>query len=151
MRRRNRDLVLFNLSALDVLATATGVFVLLAVLLMPYFRKTLDAQAAILDVQASIELEKNGISANVISMPNPGRFLEQDESWQETVLPSGVRARVAVEAGVSHYWHPFVGATGKIIGVDRFGASAPGEVLFDHYGLTAGHVAKAVQAVTQQN
>jgi len=55
MKRRNRDLVLFNLSALDVLATATGVFVLLAVLLMPYFRKTLEAQAALLDVQVSIE------------------------------------------------------------------------------------------------
>lgn len=55
MRRRNRDLVLFNLSALDVLATATGVFVLLAVLLMPYFRKTLDAHAEIADVRASIE------------------------------------------------------------------------------------------------
>jgi nucleoid-associated protein YgaU len=55
MKRRNRDLVLFNLSALDVLATATGVFVLLAVLLMPYFRKTLDAHAEIADVRASIE------------------------------------------------------------------------------------------------
>ena len=54
MKRRNRDLVLFNLSALDVLATATGVFVLLAVLLMPYFRKTLEANAEIADVQASV-------------------------------------------------------------------------------------------------
>jgi hypothetical protein len=58
MKRRNRDLVLFNLSALDVLATATGVFVLLAVLLMPYFRKTLEAHAEIADVRASVaELE----------------------------------------------------------------------------------------------
>ena len=55
MKRRNRDLVLFNLSALDVLATATGVFVLLAVLLMPYFRKTLDAHAELADVRASAE------------------------------------------------------------------------------------------------
>ena len=55
MRRRNRDLVLFNLSALDVLATATGVFVLLAVLLMPYFRKTLEANAELADVRASVE------------------------------------------------------------------------------------------------
>jgi Tfp pilus assembly major pilin PilA len=55
MKRRNRDLVLFNLSALDVLATATGVFVLLAVLLMPYFRKTLEAHAALVDANASIE------------------------------------------------------------------------------------------------
>ena len=54
MKRRNRDLVLFNLSALDVLATATGVFVLLAVLLMPYFRKTLEAHAEIADVRASV-------------------------------------------------------------------------------------------------
>ena len=55
MKRRNRDLVLFNLSALDVLATATGVFVLLAVLLMPYFRKTLEAHAELADVRASVE------------------------------------------------------------------------------------------------
>jgi hypothetical protein len=55
MKRRNRDLVLFNLSALDVLATATGVFVLLAVLMMPYFRKTLEAHAELADVRASVE------------------------------------------------------------------------------------------------
>ncbi|NND44168.1 MAG: transketolase [Xanthomonadales bacterium] len=102
-------------------------------------------------VEAALALEKDGIRANVISMPNPGRFMQQDQAWRDAVLPPGVEARVAVEAGVSHYWHPFVGARGRIIGVDRFGASAPGAALFEHYGLTAGEIVKAVRSVTQQN
>jgi transketolase len=84
-------------------------------------------------------------------MPNPGRFAQQDRAWREMVLPPSVRARVAVEAGVSHYWHPFVGERGRIIGIDRFGASAPGKALFKHYGLTVDHVIKAVQAVIESN
>jgi transketolase len=61
------------------------------------------------------------------------------------VLPSAVTARVAVEAGVTHCWHKYVGPRGRIIGLDRFGESAPGGVLFKHFGFTADHVAKAVE------
>jgi len=104
-----------------------------------------------LAVAAAEALEKQGICAKVISMPNPGRFAQQDRAWREMVLPPSVRARVAVEAGVSHYWHPFVGERGRIIGIDRFGASAPGKALFKHYGLTVDHVIKAVQAVIESN
>jgi transketolase len=59
------------------------------------------------------------------------------------VLPPDVKARVAVEAGVPLYWTPFVGESGRIIGIDRFGASAPGEVIFEQYGLTAENVRRA--------
>ena len=100
-----------------------------------------------LGMQAADALSKEGIAVRVVSMPNPERFLDQDTDWQDAVLPPQVQARVAVEAGVSHYWHRFVGDAGKIIGVDRFGASAPGKVMFEHYGLTAGHVADAVRSL----
>jgi len=104
-----------------------------------------------LAMEAASALETQGIGANVVSMPNPERFLQQDRTWRESVLPEQVRARVAVEAGVSRYWHAFVGDRGRIIGVDRFGASAPGGQLFEHYGLTVEHVIQAVRAVIGSN
>jgi transketolase len=78
-------------------------------------------------------------------MPNPNLFLQQDEAYRESVLPSAIKARVAVEAGVSACWPAFVGDRGRVIGVDRFGASAPGKALFEHYGLTVENVSQAVR------
>jgi transketolase len=100
-----------------------------------------------LAMSAADQLGGEGVDVRVVSMPNPGRFMAQDEIWRESVLPSSVRARVAVEAGVSACWHSFVGDQGKIIGVDRFGASAPAPQLFEHYGLTVDNVIAAVRAV----
>jgi transketolase len=94
---------------------------------------------------AAAELSSGNVRVNVVSMPNPGLFLQQDRSWQDRVLPPGVSARVAVEAGVTDGWYRFVGSQGKVIGIDRFGASAPGNQLFEHYGLTAENVARAVR------
>ena len=85
------------------------------------------------------------IVSAVVSMPNPGLFLQQDAAYRETVLPRAVRARVAVEAGVSDCWAGIVGDGGKVIGVDRFGASAPAKALFEHYGLTVENVSGAVR------
>ena len=96
---------------------------------------------------AAESLQEQAVDVRVVSMPNPGRFLAQEESWRESVLPSDLKARVAVEAGVSAYWYRFVGNRGRIIGVDRFGASAPGEQLFEHYGLTVKNVKASVLAV----
>jgi transketolase len=90
-------------------------------------------------------LAGQNIGVRVVSMPNPGLFLRQDEKYRESVLPKAHKARVAVEAGVSHYWHPFVGDQGVILGVDSFGASAPGKILFEHYGLTVENVSQAVR------
>jgi len=98
-----------------------------------------------LAVNAADALAAQGIGVRVVSMPNPGLFLRQDTAYRESVLPGSVRARVAVEAGVSHYWHPFVGDQGQIVGVDRFGASAPAKVLFEFYGLTVEKVSEAVR------
>jgi len=94
---------------------------------------------------AADELSTQDINVRVVSMPNPGRFMAQERTYRESVLPSDCRARVAVEAGVGHYWYPFVGDHGRIISVDRFGASAPASELFDYFGLTTEAVSKAVQ------
>jgi len=81
----------------------------------------------------------------VVSMPNPGLFQQQERAYRDAVLPPDVRARVAVEAGVSACWAGLVGDHGRVIGVDRFGASAPASELFEHYGLTVENVSRAVR------
>jgi transketolase len=98
-----------------------------------------------LAVAAADQLSSSGINVNVVSMPNPGLFLRQDDAYRESVLPRGIRARVAVEAGVSSCWSGFVGDYGRLIGVDRFGASAPAGELFEQYGLTIESVSQAVR------
>jgi len=98
-----------------------------------------------LAMEAARALESANVDVRVVSMPNPGLFLEQDRSYRDSVLPPAVRARVAVEAGVSGYWAGFVGDSGKVIGVDQFGASAPAKALFEHYGLTVENVSRAVR------
>jgi transketolase len=102
-----------------------------------------------LAMKAAAELRGAGRDVRVVSMPNPGRFLAQDHDYRESVLPSEVKARVAVEAGVSNYWHAFVGDGGAILGIDRFGASAPGGQLFEFYGLTVDKLVSAVNAVLE--
>jgi len=98
-----------------------------------------------LAVAAARDLALEQINVRVVSMPNPGRFMAQELDYRESVLPSDCRARVAVEAGVGQYWHSFVGDRGQVIGVDRFGASAPAAALFEYYGLTVANVINAVR------
>jgi transketolase len=98
-----------------------------------------------LAVAAAKELLSQGVSVNVVSMPNPGLFLQQDESYRDSVLPRQLTARVVVEAGVTPGWAAFAGNRGRVIGVDRFGASAPADQLFKEYGLTVENVSQAVR------
>jgi len=100
-----------------------------------------------LAMEAAEQLAGDGRKVRVVSMPNPGRFLEQDEAYRESVLPATIKARVAIEAGVTCYWWPFVGERGKVIGMDTFGASAPAEDLFKEYGFTTEAVVSAVREV----
>ena len=79
-------------------------------------------------------------------MPCAERFLKQDASYQERVLPVSVRHRVAIEAGATGYWYRFVGLDGHVIGMDRFGASAPAEDVFNEVGIT---IEKAIQCIHQ--
>ena len=104
-----------------------------------------------LAVQAHQKLLEQGIPARLVSLPSWELFDAQPREYRDTVLPPGVRARLAVEAGSSHGWHRYVGDGGEVIGVDRFGASAPGEVVMREYGFTVDHVcARAIALLEQQ-
>jgi transketolase len=85
-----------------------------------------------------------GLATRVVSMPAPQLFAQQDEAWRRHLLPPGGR-RVSIEAGVTEYWRAIVGERGLAIGVDRYGESAPAEVLAGHFGLTGEAVAKRVR------
>jgi len=98
-----------------------------------------------LAMDAAASLETKGKKIRVVSMPSTDVFDGQDEAYRESVLPSSVRARVAVEAGVSDYWRKYVGLDGKVVGIDRFGESAPAKELFKYFGFTTENVVKAVE------
>ncbi|MGW4423707.1 transketolase [Streptosporangium sp. NPDC004631] len=102
------------------------------------------------EVQLAVEarrlLEEEGIPTRVVSMPCVEWFHAQDAAYRQTVLPSAVRARVAVEAGIALGWREFVGDDGEVVSLEHFGASAPYQTLFDQFGLTAERVATAARA-----
>jgi transketolase len=91
---------------------------------------------------AAAELDADGIKVRVVSMPSTDQFDAQSDEYRESVLPAGVTSRVAVEAGVTEGWWRYVGTQGRVIGLDRFGASAPAEELFEHFGFTVANVLK---------
>ena len=96
-------------------------------------------------VAAAAALAAEGIAVRVVSMPCAEVFEAQDARYRETVLPAAVGKRVAVEAGVTAGWYRYVGSEGRVIGLDRFGESAPADELFKKFGFTAEHVKAAVQ------
>lgn len=100
--------------------------------------------AIALDAQA--QLAKEGIAVRVVSMPSTDVFDKQDAAWKQSVLPKGL-PRVAVEAGVTAFWHKYVGLEGAVVGIDRYGESAPAGALFKFFGLTADKVAETVKQV----
>lgn len=98
-----------------------------------------------LAVKAAAESSKK---VRVVSMPNTNAFDAQDAAYKESVLPAAVTARVAVEAAVSDAWYKYVGLNGKVIGMDRFGESAPAGQLFEEFGFTVANVAAAIDEVS---
>ena len=100
-----------------------------------------------LAVAAAKELTAKGRKIRVVSMPSTDCFDSQSEAYREAVLPNAVQARVVIEAGVTGGWYKYVGCRGKIIGLDRFGESAPAEQLFPYFGFTVDKVIKAVEEV----
>lgn len=103
-----------------------------------------------LALAARTALAAQGVHARVVSMPCWDQFAAEGRAYQDEVLPPAITARVAVEAGVTFGWERWIGTTGVAIGVNRFGASAPGEVLYDRYGLTSAAVADAVKRLVQR-
>ena len=98
-------------------------------------------------VEARKKLEKYGVKARVVSMPSWELFAAQDQSYREAVLPKKIKARVTVEAGSPLGWYRWAGDEGAVIGLERFGASAPGEQVLQHLGFTAEHVTSAALRV----
>jgi len=96
-------------------------------------------------VEASEILAQKGVAVRVISMPSTDVFDAQDQAYKQSVLPATIKARVSVEAGVTDYWYKYIGGHGRAIGVDSFGLSAPYEQVYEYFGLTAQHVARAVE------
>jgi transketolase len=97
-----------------------------------------------LALEARELLAQQGIGVRIVSMPSQELFDAQPVSYQESVLPPPVTARLAIEAGVSHGWEKYVGPKGDVLGLDRFGASAPYQVLMEKFGFTAQAVAERV-------
>ena len=95
---------------------------------------------------AQEQLAGQGIAVRVVSMPSTDVFDRQDADWKRAVLPPGL-PRVAVEAGTTALWHKYVGLEGAVVGIDRYGESAPAGALFKFFGLTADKVAEAVKQV----
>ena len=99
-----------------------------------------------LAVKAAAELAGKGIAARVVSMPSSDVFDRQDAAYKASVLPKGL-PRVAIEAGVTAFWHKYVGLEGAVVGIDSFGESAPAGALFKHFGFTVENVVAKVNAV----
>ncbi|MSQ39578.1 MAG: transketolase [Chloroflexi bacterium] len=100
-----------------------------------------------LAVAAAEQLEAVGTPTRVVSMPCPELFGEQDAAYRESVLPAALRARVAIEAGVSLGWDRWSGTDGAIIAMDRFGASAPAPTLFKEFGFTPERIVEIAKGV----
>ena len=91
--------------------------------------------------------EKLGDKVRVVSMPSTDVFERQDAAYREAVLPKACRKRVAVEAGVTGFWRQYVGLDGAVVGIDSFGASAPADALFPHFGITVERLIEVSNAL----
>lgn len=112
----------------DILLIATGSEVHLAVL-------------------AARQLNEEGHAAQVVSMPSTDTFLSQDSAYQESVLPVNVKTRIVVEAGSPDYWYRWVGMKGKVIGIDRYGESAPGAIVLEALGITVDRIVSEAKSL----
>jgi transketolase len=102
-----------------------------------------------LAVAAAQRLAADGLGVRVVSMPSTDVFLDQDQAYRDSVLPPDCRARVAVEAAHPDYWYRFVGIDGVVVGIDRFGLSAPGPQAMAELGMTVDNVMGAARATIQ--
>ncbi len=101
-------------------------------------------------VQAGEKLVEQGVSLRLVSFPSWELFRQQDADYQDQVLPAEITRRIVVEAGISQGWLEWVGAEGKIISVDQYGASAPAEIIFQKYGLTVENVIKVAEELLRR-
>ena len=93
-----------------------------------------------LAVKAAEVLSAEGKKVRVVSMPSTNRFDKQDAAYRESVLPTAVTKRVAIEAGIADFWYKYVGFEGRVVGMNSFGESAPADQLFKLFGFTVDNV-----------
>jgi transketolase len=98
-----------------------------------------------LAVDAAKDLDAQGKGVRVVSMPNWHAFDQQSDEYKESVIPSSITKRVAIEMASSLGWHKYVGTEGKVIGIDTFGASAPGDLVVEKYGFTKENILNQIQ------
>jgi transketolase len=103
-----------------------------------------------LTLAAREELTRQGLAARMVSMPSWELFEEQPQSYKDEVLPPNVTARLAVEAGVPQGWWRYVGDAGDVLGLERFGASAPGKTVLEKLGFTVDNVVARAQALLRR-
>jgi len=100
-------------------------------------------------LEAADQLEEKGVATRVVSMPCIDLFEEQDDNYKESVLPSDITARISVEASSPYGWHKYTGTRGIVMGIDRFGESAPYEEVYEHLGLTVEKVVENGLSLTK--
>ena len=98
-------------------------------------------------INAAKKLKESKIAVRLVSMPSWELFEEQTPEYRESVLPASVHARIAVEAGTGQGWERYTGARGLFIGVEKFGSSAPGELMMREYGLTVDNICKKAMSL----
>jgi transketolase len=98
-------------------------------------------------LEAGKKLATEGVRVRVVSLPSWELFDQQPADYRESVLPSAVRARVAVEAGIKLGWEHYIGLDGAVVGMQGFGASAPGKILYEKFGITAESVVARAKAL----
>ena len=101
-------------------------------------------------VEAKTLLEGEGIGTRVVSFPSHEMFADQPDAYRNEVLPPAVTARLAVEAGHPMSWYRWVGSNGDVVGIERFGASAPADRIFVEFGFTPALVAARAKALIQR-
>jgi transketolase len=100
--------------------------------------------------QAVSALNVSGRRVRLVSMPGAEAFDAQDAAYRESVLPRSVTRRLAVEAGATHGWWRYVGSGGRVLGIDRFGASGKGADVFTHFGFTADNIALEIRQLLEE-
>jgi transketolase len=100
-------------------------------------------------VKAAAELKSAGIGATVVSMPSFKIFEEQSDEYKMSIFPHGV-PKISVEAGATMGWYKYIGRDGIAIGIDRFGASAPGAIALEKLGISVAHVVEAAKKLVKK-
>lgn len=104
-----------------------------------------------LALTAAEQVKTRGFKVRVVSMPCAERFLEQDQSYKNEVLPQNIHTRIAIEAASSAYWYQFVGLHGAVIGLDRFGVSAPANQAYQYLDITVERIVKTLEKLVQKH